>query len=317
MAKIVSITYFSDSVDGSRLVELRNHVCQLYDLMREDEKSFKTLSNYLDTPALYILLNRRTNHAYIGQTDSFTQRITQHLARKKFWDEVLAFIASDGSINSTEVQFLESLAYSEANEAGSYDLSENSQIPRPRNITQAAKINSLAFFGDVCDLTKIVGCDIFIRNYHVKVQQKPATINIKENSIAPAIEKDALKGRGVKIMLNGKGPYNKGRIVLEIIRQFLQEHPEMTLSQIKEVFPQRFLGSWSNWNLIETDIERAKSFVDKKGRKSLRHFVDDDCILTSGDGVRFVVSSQWDFNNLPCVLTLAQNWGWDMEIVKN
>ena len=65
MAKIVHMTFFSDSLEGSRLVQLGNHVCQLYDLMRDDDASFKSLSDELDTPALYILLNRRERQAYI------------------------------------------------------------------------------------------------------------------------------------------------------------------------------------------------------------------------------------------------------------
>ncbi len=317
MARIVHITFFSDSLEGSRLVQLGNHVCQLYDLMREDDTSFKSLSDDLDTPALYILLNRKSRQAYIGQTDCFIQRVSQHMAKKDFWDEVLAFIASDGSINATEVQYLEATAYSAAKEAGSYNLSENSQVPKPHKISQLAKYNSQDFFKVVCDLSKIVGCSIFI---HGSKEKKPAEAKQK---ITPSkaetlvVSSDSLQGTGIKILLNGKGPYNKRKFVLEVVREFLRENPQVTIPQIKELFPKTLLGSWGNWNLIETDIEAAKNLVNSGTSSTLRHFVNDDCILVSPrDGVRFVVASQWDYNNLPNILSLIKSWGWEYEILK-
>ena len=317
MAKIVHITFFSDSLEGSRLVQLGNHVCQLYDLMRDDDASFKSLSDELDTPALYILLNRRERQAYIGQTDCFIQRISQHMAKKDFWDEVLAFIASDGSINATEVQYLEATAYSAAKEAGSYDLSENSQVPKPHKISQLAKYNSQDFFKVVCDLSKIVGCNIFIRG----AKEKKLPLSIQKNApskpVAQVVSTDSLQGTGVKIFLNGKGPYNKGKFVLEVVREYLRKNPQVTIPQLKELFPKALLGTWGKWNLIETDIEAAKNPNDSGSSSRFRHFVNDDCILVSpGDGVRFVVASQWDYNNLRNILSLIKSWGWDYEIVK-
>ena len=316
MAKIVHITFFSDSLEGSRLVQLGNHVCQLYDLMREDDASFKSLSEELDTPALYILLNRKEGQAYIGQTDCFIQRISQHMAKKDFWDEVLAFIASDGSINATEVQYLEATAYSAAKEAGSYDLSENSQVPKPHKISQLAKYNSQDFFKVVCDLSKIVGCNIFIRG----AKEKKLLVVKKSTSsktVDQIVSTDSLQGTGIKIFLNGKGPYNKRKFVLEVVREFLRMNPQITIPQLKEVFPKTLLGSWGNWNLIETDIEAAKNLVNSGRSSTLRHFVNDDCILVSpGDEMQFVVASQWDYNNLPNILSLIKSWGWKYEIVK-
>lgn len=315
MAKIVHITFFSDSLEGSRLVQLENHVCQLYDIIREDDTVFKLLSDNLDTPALYVLLNRKNNQAYIGQTDCFIQRISHHMAKKDFWDEVLAFIASDGSISATEVQYLEATAYGAARDAGAFDLSENSQVPQPHKITPHAKIKSQDFFNVVCDLSKIVGCNIFIHGTHEKKHPAASHKGPQVKVVKLNEEKESLHGTGVKILLNGKGPYNKRKFVLAVVKEYICKHPEATIPQLKELFPKTLLGSWGNWNFIETDIDAASNLVNSGSSSTLRHFVKD--VLTSpSDGVKFVVASQWDYNNLPNILLLVKSLGWDYEIVK-
>jgi hypothetical protein len=316
MAKIVNITFLSDTLEGSRIVHLHNNVCRLYDLMREDDTYIKDLSDDLDTPALYILLNRETNKAYIGQTDCFQQRLSQH-SKKEFWNEVLAFIASDGSINATEVQYLEAIAYNEAKNAGTFDLSENSQVPKAHKISASAKYSSQEFFQTVCDLAKIVGCNIFIHGAQKKKRKESSSNIISVKTQTAVARTDSLQGTGIKMYLNGRGPFNKRKFVLEVVREFLNDNPQTTIPQLKEVFPKTLLGSWGNWNFIETNIEAAKNLVNSGNSSTLRHFVNDDCILTSpGDRVRFVVASQWDYNNLPNVLSLIRSWGWEYEITK-
>ncbi len=314
MAKIVHITFFSDSFEGSRFVQLGNHVCQLYDIMREDDALLK--SRDLDTPALYILLNREKQQAYIGQTDCFIQRISQHLTKKDFWNEVLAFIASDGSINATEVQYLEAAAYTAAKEAGSFDLSQNSQTPRIHYISKTAKYNAQDFFKAVCDLSKIVGCNLFIPEAKRKAHSVDLHKNVLTGSDSHKISSSSLEGRGVKILLNGKGPFNKRKFVLEVVREYLRQNPRVTISHIIDVFPKTLLGSWGSWNLIETDIDAAKNLVNSGRSSTLRHFVRDDCVLVSpGDGIPFVVASQWDYNNLLNIFALVKSFGWTYEIV--
>ena len=272
--------------------------------MRNDIPSIKEL----DTPALYILLNRETRQAYIGQTDSFAKRIAQHQSKKEFWDEVLAFVASDFSINATEVQYLEAIAYEKAKLAATYDLSPNSQEPKPHKVQQLTIDNTLDFFKVVCELTNLVGCDIFIPRKAKKGllepqrMRKPSKEDIQENETL-------LKGPGVRMYLNGKGPYKKNRFAFEVIREYLDNNPGATIQDLRDVFPTEILGNWKAWELIEPDIESARNLP------SARHFLDNDSILVSpGDKIPFVVSSQWDYHNLPEILLRVKSFGWSYEI---
>ncbi len=74
------------------------------------------------------------------------------------------------------------------------------------------------------------------------------------------------------------------------------------------------LGRWGAWNFIEDDIEAAKAL--KKESSMYRHLVKDEYILTSGDGIKFVVSNQWEKANVINLLQIAKNEGWKYEILK-
>ena len=95
MAKTIHTILYDDVLDGSKIVTMDNCVCQLYDIKRDYESIIKNGRVNLSKPALYVLLNRSENKAYIGETDDFSQRISSHMLKKEFWDEALAFMAND------------------------------------------------------------------------------------------------------------------------------------------------------------------------------------------------------------------------------
>ena len=84
--------------------------------------------------------------------------------------------------------------------------------------------------------------------------------------------------------------------------------------ELKEIFHIGLLGSWGRWNLLEDNLEIANSL--KKSSGQFRHLVKEEFILTSGDGVRFVVSNQWDKVNILNLLQFVKNQGWKYEIIK-
>lgn len=126
------------------------------------------------------------------------------------------------------------------------------------------------------------------------------------------ITTDDLKGH-VYLLLNRQGPYKKRRFVLEVVRYYLKEHPGVTIDKIKEVFSDDLLGKRYQGHVIEDDIKSAKLLKDKNG--STRHMLERDAILESGDKVKFVVSSQWDYRNTLNIILLACKFGWDVELL--
>ena len=135
MAKTIYTYLHNDDLNGSRIVYMDNCFCKLFKIQRTDGDFLQIFKEDLQKPALYILLNREKGKAYIGETDAFLTRIQQHISRKEFWVEALAFTASDDSLSKTEVQYLEYLAYEKASRMNVFDLSENTQIPKAPHMT--------------------------------------------------------------------------------------------------------------------------------------------------------------------------------------
>ena len=160
MAKIVHTILFDENPDSSRLVYIDNCVCQLYLIRHDDTNVVSQVAEEIDKPAVYVLLNRETRKAYIGQTDSFKKRLQQHW-NKSFWTEALCFQANDNSLHLTSIHYLEALAYELAKKVGRYDLSENTLVPKKPATTPQHRIPAEQFFEYVQFLTQFIGCDIF------------------------------------------------------------------------------------------------------------------------------------------------------------
>ena len=310
MAKTIHTILYDDELDGSKIITMDNCVCQLFDIKRGYDALIRDAREDLSKPALYILLNRNRRKAYIGETDDFLQRIASHNAKKEFWDEALAFMANDNSLTTTEVRYLESLSYEIARNAKSFDLSENTQVPKRPFVQKIQEYKINDFFKYVTLLTKFVGCDLFEKNRdsHQGTQpvHKPIKLDLEVNA-------DDLKGR-VSIRLNGTEYKTKGLMGFAIVKEYLKAHPQTTIEELKDTFHNALLGRWGAWNFIEDDIEAARNL--KEETSMYRHLLKEEYILISGDGVKFVVSNQWEKANVLNLLQIAKNEGWSYEIVR-
>lgn len=313
MAKTIHTVLYDDVLDGSKIVTMDNCVCQLYDIKRDYDALIRDSKENLAKPALYVLLNRNAHKAYIGETDDFSQRIASHMLKKEFWDEALAFMANDNSLTTTEVRFLESLSYEVAKAASVYDLSENTQVPKRPYVQSIQEYKIKDFFNYVKLLTKFVGCNMFEK---ITNHQQNASFSSSVRKIVLVnlgITSQDLEGREVKLSLNGM-VFNKGKFGYAVIKEYLKYHPKATMAELKEIFHIGLLGSWGRWELLEDDIDYAKSLKQSSGQ--FRHLVKDEFILISGDNIRFVVSNQWDKVNILNLLQIVKNQGWKYEILK-
>ena len=313
MAKTIHTILYDDVLDGSKIIEMDNCVCQLSVIRRGYTEFIKEMKEELSKPALYILLNRENRKAYVGETDVFFKRIANHTANKEFWDEALAFTANDNSLTTTEVKYLESLSYETAKQAQSYDLSENSQAPTHPHATKSQEIKIKEFFKYVTLLTKFVGCDLFEKSSLQKHIVQASIPSIPKMPTDLGVKPEDLAGRDVTIKLNGT-VYPKSQMGYGVIKEYLKKYPKTSISELKSIFHIGLLGSWGRWNLIEDDLEAAISQKDVDNK--YRHLIKEQFILTSGDNVKFVVCNQWDKVNVLNLLRIAKEQGWCYEVVK-
>ena len=312
MATTIYTYLHNDDLNGSRIVSMDDCMCKLYNIKRDDNEFLKDFNEDLENPALYILTNKNSRKAYIGETDDFTKRIVQHLAKKDFWDEVMVFLASDGSLSKTEVQYLECLAYKKACEMNSYDLSENTQTPKSPHMSVMQKAKADKFFKYVQFLAKFVGSDIFEKRPNVVLRTTLEAVQPKVLPVEIEYTNEDLKGR-IFMSLNGEGKYSKREIVLAIVKEFMKQSPGTTLSELKATFRRDYLGRFAQYEFIQEDVETAKNWKEL-GEDHNHYFLND--VLTSGDGVDFVVCVEWDRTNIIKVLGIAKALGWTFGIIK-
>ena len=113
---------------------------------------------------------------------------------------------------------------------------------------------------------------------------------------------------------NGTEYKTKGLMGFAIVKEYLKAHPQTTIEELKDTFHNALLGRWGAWNFIEDDIEAARNL--KEETSMYRHLLKEEYILISGDGVKFVVSNQWEKANVLNLLQIAKNEGWSYEIVR-
>ena len=304
MKRIITTIVFGEDLSGSRSVEL--NLCNALVFKREDEAKWREYTESFKVPAVYVLLNRKSNEAYIGQTDNFQVRLQDHISRKTFWDEAFAFTANNGILGPSETRYLEAVFYEHASAANRYSLT-NSQTPQKPPIHHTNRVNAENFLEVVEQLAPFIGCDIFLKKEKVtkKVAKPAQKANIQTTS--------SLEGH-VKLILNGKGPFTKNHFVHAVIKEYIETHPSITIGALKKKFPKSLLGKeWGRWELIEDNLDEAKRIKNSIGG---RHLLKEQFLLRSGDNVPFVVCSQWDKGNLPNIIKIVEDEGWTYSIIQ-
>lgn len=315
MATTIYTYLHNDDLNGSRIVSMDDCMCKLYDVRRDDSDFLDSFKSDLQQPALYILLDKDSRKAYVGQTGDALKRILQHTSAKPFWTEVMVFLGTnEDTLSITEVLYLEYLALEKASSVKTYDLSENSQSAKPPKMNVMQKSKTDKFFKYVQFLSKFVGCDLF--------EPRPSVIlTTTLESSMPITEpvpikytSEDLKGR-TYMSFKGEGRYCKKDMVYQIIKEFVKTYPNATFSELNSTFKRDFLGRWAQYQVLNTDIETASKWREL-GEDHAHYFVNPDDILTSSDGVKFCVCVEWDKNNIINILGIAAALGWDFSIVE-
>lgn len=107
---------------------------------------------------------------------------------------------------------------------------------------------------------------------------------------------------------DGVNYFGKGKFVREVVAAYLSAHPSITFEQLEQVFPDELQGSYG---VVRRLDELEKSAHDPKDLRT-RYVMDEDKILCTKDGIRFVVSNQWGRFNFPHILELLGKWNWNV-----
>lgn len=143
-----------------------------------------------------------------------------------------------------------------------------------------------------------------------------ASFNKEEEEIDAAPSNNETKGNdNTKYKFNGSKPLGKGELGISIIKQYLNEHPKMKYSEIKETFPDSMLGK--DLKLIGLIVTRQEIDNTVEGNKKRAYgFYKEDRKFYSSDGVEFYVSNWWNITNIDSIIQFAKEQGWTVEVIK-
>lgn len=163
MGKTITTHLIDGDPQGTQYVLISNKICKMVIIPRANI-SIVNERPELQTPAFYILLGEDDTmkpKAYIGETESFKERVKDHDYKKTFWQKALVFVSQSNTMTKADVQYLEYRAISEAKKARHFSLGDNKQTPKAPNLSEYQQDSMDEFFDDIKFLTSFIGCNIF------------------------------------------------------------------------------------------------------------------------------------------------------------
>lgn len=154
-------------------------------------------------------------------------------------------------------------------------------------------------------IAKMLGIDMeIIMDCETSESESESLLPLTFDSIKP-------KNKRATFSVNGSMPLAKNRSVYESVCQFIRQFPEASFAEIAEMFPNALQGSYGVVRTIDDINQRS----EKNKTESSRWFLEPEEILTSADGVRFAVSTEWGDNFSAFQKHVSKSFGWTIEEV--
>ncbi len=118
----------------------------------------------LNGPCVYFLIGESDEsdllNVYVGEADSFSQRVKDHLRKKDWWQNVVVFFGYNNNPSKTGIEYLESFIYSDLINAARCIL-ENGNKPALPNISKHDIPGLHIFYENIKLIMPVMGFDIF------------------------------------------------------------------------------------------------------------------------------------------------------------
>jgi hypothetical protein len=108
-----------------------------------------------------------------------------------------------------------------------------------------------------------------------------------------------------KYTFNGRD-LRKGRLVLEVIKQHIENNPEISFAELEQQFPPHTQGSTG----VFKSEQAATAVYSRTGRK--RHFIKPEELVNLSDQT-IAVCNQWGVDNVGNFIEIARNLGYEIE----
>lgn len=112
---------------------------------------------------------------YIGETDKFRERIKQHEKNKDWWDDVVIFFSSDGSLTTTGSKYLESICVERIGAMG-HCMLDNNNTPSKKKIPLEESSGLEFFYQNILTILPLLGYDIAVSDEGGSTEQPESSI---------------------------------------------------------------------------------------------------------------------------------------------
>lgn len=149
--------------EGLRIIDRQSSPSKFFAFPRNRWEQIKNRSE-LTGAGIYILTGYSNPEdelptIYVGQADTISTRINQHLKNKDFWDKAVIFV-SDNKINSTHARWLEYALIKRVIETNR-SIVENGNSPQEPTISEAEKAEMQVFLAEIYQTLPLVGLRAF------------------------------------------------------------------------------------------------------------------------------------------------------------
>lgn len=213
ISKALQILVPGGNPAGMKLVELTGWSGKCFVVPRQSLRELKDRAENTQ-PGLYLLFGANEETAerlvYIGESESFYNRIANHDANKDFWDIAVIFT---GGLNRAFVKYLEYRATTLAH-AATRMVVQNKVQPQENTLSEFEKVTVEQYFDNVQFVLGVLGYEVFetvadsvvdTKLYYLKADGVDAkaqllsdgSLNVLKDSLARMRETDSFVGWAV------------------------------------------------------------------------------------------------------------------------
>ncbi len=158
-SKTIQIFLKESEINGIKIAELSNSTVRVYVIPRDKIDFIQTRSD-LASPALYMLFDDERTTVYIGESESFQDRVGNHLVNKDFWQWAVICVTTGSGLDKADVKFLESYAIQKSLDVARFNI-QNRTNPAENNLHEFKRASVLDLFEDFELLITTLGFNLF------------------------------------------------------------------------------------------------------------------------------------------------------------
>lgn len=189
MGKKITLFLIDDLPKGARSVRIDQWIGKSVCIPRGGIKKID-YAEIDGSSSVYFLVGQNSENdlldIYVGETDSFSNRLTDHNYKKDWWSELVVFYSLDKSLTKTGARYLEKVCIERLKKAGKCNLM-NGNDRNETNILDEDKSGLEEFYSNITTILPLLGYDIF--------EQFDAVLNVRA---------------GIKVRCKGKGATAEG-----------------------------------------------------------------------------------------------------------